>query len=84
MILYPPGVYRAEDDTDLLIDVMRRGDYALDRQVLDIGTGSEGLGHRGRESRRRHGDRDRPVPSGGGRDLVEQSAAAGAGLGATW
>ncbi|MDQ3476660.1 MAG: methyltransferase [Actinomycetota bacterium] len=43
MLLHPPGVYRAEDDTDLLIDVMRRGDYALDRQVLDIGTGSGAL-----------------------------------------
>lgn len=43
VMLHPPGVYRAEDDTDLLIDVMRRGEYALDRQVLDIGTGSGAL-----------------------------------------
>ncbi len=43
MLVHPPGVYRAEDDTDLLIDVMRRGDYALDRRVLDIGTGSGAL-----------------------------------------
>ncbi|MGI8627280.1 MAG: HemK2/MTQ2 family protein methyltransferase [Geodermatophilaceae bacterium] len=43
MLLYPPGVYRAEDDTGLLIAVMRRGDYAVDRHVLDIGTGSGAL-----------------------------------------
>lgn len=43
MLLYPPGVYRAEDDTDLLIGVMRRGDFAVDRDVLDIGTGSGAL-----------------------------------------
>jgi release factor glutamine methyltransferase len=36
-------VYRAEDDTGLLIAVMRRGDYAVDRHVLDIGTGSGAL-----------------------------------------
>jgi len=43
MLLYPPGVYRAEDDTDLLIGVMRRGDFAAGRHVLDIGTGSGAL-----------------------------------------
>lgn len=43
MLLYPPGVYRAEDDTDLLIDVMCRGGYPTDRHVLDIGTGSGAL-----------------------------------------
>jgi len=42
-LLYPPGVYRTEDDTDLLIGVMRRGSYAVDRRVLDIGTGSGAL-----------------------------------------
>jgi len=43
MLLHPPGVYRAEDDTDLLIGVMHRGDFAVDRNVLDIGTGSGAL-----------------------------------------
>lgn len=43
MLLYPPGVYRADDDTELLVEVMRRGDYAVDRAVLDIGTGSGAL-----------------------------------------
>ncbi|MDQ4039845.1 MAG: methyltransferase [Actinomycetota bacterium] len=43
MLLYPPGVYRAEDDTGLLIAVMRCGDYAVARHVLDIGTGSGAL-----------------------------------------
>jgi len=42
-LLYPPGVYRTEDDTDLLIGVMRRGSYAVDRRVLDMGTGSGAL-----------------------------------------
>lgn len=43
LLLYPPGVYRAEGDTDLLAAVMREGGYALDRTVLDIGTGSGAL-----------------------------------------
>jgi release factor glutamine methyltransferase len=43
VMLYPPGVYRAEGDTELLSDVMRRGDYARDRDVLDLGTGSGAL-----------------------------------------
>lgn len=43
MFLQPPGVYRAEDDTNLLIEVMRRGDYAVGRRVLDIGAGSGAL-----------------------------------------
>lgn len=43
MLVYPPGVYRAEGDTDLLIGVMRRGDYAVGPHVLDIGTGSGAL-----------------------------------------
>lgn len=42
MLLYPPGVYRTEDDTQLLIQVMHRG-YAEGRQVLDLGTGSGAL-----------------------------------------
>lgn len=36
----PPGGYRPETDTDVLIDVMRQGEYARDRRVLDLGTGS--------------------------------------------
>jgi release factor glutamine methyltransferase len=43
VMLYPPGVYRAEGDTELLTDVMRRGDYARGRDVLDIGTGGGAL-----------------------------------------
>lgn len=40
MLLRPPGVYRAESDTEVLIDAMRRGGYAVGRHVLDVGTGS--------------------------------------------
>ena len=43
MLLRPPGVYRAESDTQMLIDVMRRGGFASGRDVLDIGTGSGAL-----------------------------------------
>jgi release factor glutamine methyltransferase len=43
MLLCPPGVYRAEGDTDLLADVLVRGGYARDRHVLDVGTGSGAL-----------------------------------------
>jgi len=43
MLLRPPGVYRAEGDTELLVDVMGRGGFALDRDVLDVGTGSGAL-----------------------------------------
>jgi release factor glutamine methyltransferase len=43
MLLCPPGVYRAEGDTELLTDVMRRGGYAPGRDVLDVGTGSGAL-----------------------------------------
>jgi release factor glutamine methyltransferase len=43
MLLCPPGVYRAESDTELLASVMRRGGYALGRDVLDVGTGSGAL-----------------------------------------
>lgn len=42
ILLNPPGVYRAEDDTSLLIRVMDLG-YAKGRRVLDIGTGSGAL-----------------------------------------
>jgi release factor glutamine methyltransferase len=43
VMVYPPGVYRAETDTELLAGVMRRGDYARDRYVLDVGTGGGAL-----------------------------------------
>jgi release factor glutamine methyltransferase len=43
MLLRPPGVYRAEGDTEMVADVMRRGGFALRREVLDIGTGSGAL-----------------------------------------
>jgi release factor glutamine methyltransferase len=43
MLLRPPGVYRAESDTQLLTDVMERGGYAPGRDVLDVGTGSGAL-----------------------------------------
>jgi release factor glutamine methyltransferase len=42
-MLYPPGVYRAQDDTELLSEVMLRGDHARGRDVLDVGTGSGAL-----------------------------------------
>lgn len=43
MLLCPPGVYRAEGDTELLIDVTREGGFARGRDVLDVGTGSGAL-----------------------------------------
>jgi release factor glutamine methyltransferase len=43
MLLYPPGVYRAEGDTELLTGVMRRGGFVPRRDVLDVGTGSGAL-----------------------------------------
>ncbi|GAA1322307.1 HemK2/MTQ2 family protein methyltransferase [Pseudonocardia xinjiangensis] len=43
MLLRPPGVYRAESDSQMLIDIMRRGRFAAGRDVLDIGTGSGAL-----------------------------------------
>ena len=42
-MLYPPGVYRAETDTELLAGVMRRGEHARGRDVLDVGTGGGAL-----------------------------------------
>jgi release factor glutamine methyltransferase len=42
-LLRPPGVYRANSDTSLLIDVLREGRYASGRHVLDIGTGTGAL-----------------------------------------
>jgi release factor glutamine methyltransferase len=40
MVICPPGVYRAQDDTTVLTEVMHRGGYAEGRHVLDLGTGS--------------------------------------------
>lgn len=40
MLLRPPGVYRAQDDTAVLVDAMVRGGYAAGRDVLDLGTGT--------------------------------------------
>lgn len=42
-LLRLPGVYRADSDTTLLIDVLDAGDYAAGRCVLDIGTGTGAL-----------------------------------------
>jgi release factor glutamine methyltransferase len=42
-MLYPPGVYRAEGDTELLTGAMREGGHARDRDVLDVGTGGGAL-----------------------------------------
>jgi release factor glutamine methyltransferase len=43
ILLCPPGVYRAEGDTEMVTDVMHRGEFALGRDVLDVGTGSGAL-----------------------------------------
>ncbi len=43
LLLRPPGVYRADSDTSLLIHVLREGGYAVGRRVLDIGTGTGAL-----------------------------------------
>jgi release factor glutamine methyltransferase len=43
LLLRPPGVYRADSDTSLLIHVLREGGYASGRRVLDIGTGTGAL-----------------------------------------
>lgn len=43
MLLCPPGVYRAQDDTSVLAGVMRAGRYVEGRHVLDLGTGSGAL-----------------------------------------
>ena len=42
-MLSPPGVYRAQDDTSLLIDIMDRGGFAEGHDVLDVGTGGGAL-----------------------------------------
>jgi methylase of polypeptide subunit release factors len=42
-LVRPPGVYRVDSDTRLLIDVVRNGGYAAGRRVLDVGTGTGAL-----------------------------------------
>jgi release factor glutamine methyltransferase len=42
-LVRPPGVYRPDSDTSLLIDVVREGGYAVGRRVLDVGTGTGAL-----------------------------------------
>lgn len=42
-LVRPPGVYRVDSDTSLLIDVVREGGYAAGRRVLDLGTGTGAL-----------------------------------------
>jgi release factor glutamine methyltransferase len=42
-LVRPPGVYRVDSDTSLLINVMREGGYAVGRRVLDVGTGTGAL-----------------------------------------
>ncbi|HZZ48925.1 MAG TPA: HemK2/MTQ2 family protein methyltransferase [Pseudonocardia sp.] len=39
-MICPPGVYRAQSDTELLIGVLRRDGLPAGRHVLDIGTGA--------------------------------------------
>lgn len=39
LMFCPPGTYRAQDDTALLIEVLRRTGWARDRHVLDLCTG---------------------------------------------
>jgi release factor glutamine methyltransferase len=43
MLLCPPGVYRAQSDTTMLARTATEGGYALDRDVLDMCTGSGAL-----------------------------------------
>lgn len=43
LLMRLPGVYRAADDTALLANVMRQGEYARGRRVLDIGCGTGAL-----------------------------------------
>ncbi|HEX2298095.1 MAG TPA: HemK2/MTQ2 family protein methyltransferase [Pseudonocardiaceae bacterium] len=43
LLLRPPGVYRVQRDTTLLADVLRSGDYAAGRHVLDLGSGTGAL-----------------------------------------
>ncbi len=43
LLVRPPGVYRAENDTRLVADLMSRGGYAEGRDVLDLCTGTGAL-----------------------------------------
>jgi release factor glutamine methyltransferase len=40
MLMRPPGIYRAASDTQVLVDAVVRGGYAVGRDVLDVGTGT--------------------------------------------
>lgn len=40
LLMRPPGVYRAESDTEVLIDELTNGGHAAGRHVLDVGTGT--------------------------------------------
>jgi release factor glutamine methyltransferase len=42
-LVRPPGVYRVDSDTSLLISVVRDGACAAGRRVLDLGTGTGAL-----------------------------------------
>lgn len=43
LLLRPPGVYRVTHDTSLLVRVLRDGEHARGRRVLDIGSGTGAL-----------------------------------------
>lgn len=43
MLVRPPGVYRAQQDTSLLQEVVRQCGQAAGRAVLDVGTGTGAL-----------------------------------------
>lgn len=57
LLLCPPGVYRAQSDTDLLTEVPRLDDLASSRHVLDVGRGHWGGFARGVSGRGGVGDR---------------------------
>jgi release factor glutamine methyltransferase len=40
LFLKPPGVYAPQEDTSLLVDVLRRESLPVDARVLDVGTGT--------------------------------------------
>ncbi|WP_201294809.1 MULTISPECIES: HemK2/MTQ2 family protein methyltransferase [unclassified Nocardiopsis] len=44
LLVRPPGVYRAQEDTALLRDVLRQRGQVAGRSVLDVGSGTGALG----------------------------------------
>src|SRR5699024_10333615 len=44
LLVRPPGVYRAQEDTSLLREVLRRHGQVAGRSVLDVGSGTGALG----------------------------------------